>query len=75
MKLKHDKQLSNFAYNCNLRHYVKEATRIGGAPPIPASYNISELINAFPYDDWGGCPQLPLDGLGIGRRTPCMSEK
>jgi hypothetical protein len=26
---------------------------MGGAPPIPPDYNISELIHAFPHDDWG----------------------
>jgi pyruvyltransferase len=51
---------------------LEEAIRLGGAPPIPREYNISELIEAFPYDDWGGCPQIPRDGREIGTARPCL---
>ena len=30
MKLKHDKPLSNVAFNCNLRHYIKGGETLSG---------------------------------------------
>jgi hypothetical protein len=30
LKLKYDKLLSNFAFNCNLRHYIKECITSNG---------------------------------------------
>jgi hypothetical protein len=36
LKLKHDKLLSSFAFNCNLRRYTKDATKSKGGPVFAA---------------------------------------
>ena len=42
--------------------YAEDAAKMGGAPPIPPTYNMTELVAAFPFDDWGGkgAPDSPL---------------
>ena len=44
MKLKHDKLLSNFAYNCNLRRYTKvEGAALSGAA---AAQQVLDMLKA-----------------------------
>ena len=58
-----------------MHHYIKEARKLGGAPPIPATYNASALVYAFPFEEWGGCPQHKVEEIAIGLRTRCMAQQ
>ena len=60
MTLTYDKQLSNVAFNCKLRHY---STAMGLPSPFFASFiltpfasNASELISSLYFASKVGCP-------------------
>ena len=59
MKLNHDKPLSNFAFNCNLRHYIMEDD-VYGEENYAWSYTMSKQSRAPPEPP---SPQSSNDSL------------
>ena len=59
MKPKYDKLVSNFAFNVNLRHYIKEAVVTSGLPLVRPQLKVKDFVGSVERLAWAelnGCP-------------------